>query len=103
MKPEELKEMVAFFDRLFHDRARTGDADYAVVSDGYFETLGIQLRRGRFFNDGDGPSAPHVAVISDAVAKQRWPNQDPIGHTIEFGQHGWRLAASSRRRRRRGR
>ena len=85
MKPEELNEMIGFFDRLFHDRSRTGDADYAVVSDGYFETLGIQLRRGRFFNDGDGPSAPHVAVISDAVAKQRWPNQDPIGHTIEFG------------------
>ncbi len=85
LKPEELHEVIAFFDRLFHDRSRTGDADYAVVSDGYFETLGIQLRRGRFFSDEDGPSAPHVAVISDGVAKQRWPNQDPIGHTIEFG------------------
>jgi ABC-type antimicrobial peptide transport system permease subunit len=85
LKPEELKEMVAFFDRLFKDHSRTGDADYAVVSNGYFETLGIQLRRGRFFNDGDGPSASHVAVISEAVANQRWPNQDPVGHTIEFG------------------
>jgi len=85
MKPEKLHEILAFFDRLFHDRSRTGDADYAVVGNGYFETLGIQLHQGRFFNDGDGPSAPHVAVINEAVAKQRWPNQDPIGHTIEFG------------------
>jgi putative ABC transport system permease protein len=85
VKPEDMKEIVAFFDSLFKDHSRTGDADYAVVSKGYFETLGIQLRRGRFFNDGDGPSAPHVAVISESVASQRWPNQDPIGHTLEFG------------------
>ena len=28
---------------------------------------------------------PHVAVISDSLARTRWPGQDPIGHTIEFG------------------
>jgi len=33
----------------------------------------------------DGPDSPHVAVISESLARQRWPGQDPIGHTIEFG------------------
>jgi putative ABC transport system permease protein len=85
LKPEEMKEMIGFLQGLFSDPSRTGDADFAVVSDGYFETLGIQLRRGRLFQQSDGPDAPHAAVISETAAQQRWPNQDPIGHTIEFG------------------
>jgi predicted permease len=37
------------------------------------------------FEERDGPDAPHVAVISESLARDRWPGQDPIGHTIEFG------------------
>jgi putative ABC transport system permease protein len=37
------------------------------------------------FDERDGPDSPHVAVISESLARDRWPNQDPIGHTIEFG------------------
>jgi predicted permease len=37
------------------------------------------------FNNADGPDASHVALISESVARQKWPDQDPIGHTIEFG------------------
>src|SRR4029077_19302838 len=33
----------------------------------------------------DGANTPHVAVISESLARGQWPNQDPIGHTIEFG------------------
>ncbi len=62
-----------------------GNADFGVVTDGYFEILGIPLLRGRFFNESDGPDSPHVAVISESLARERWPGQDPIGHTIEFG------------------
>ncbi len=72
------------FELLFRQKPK-GDADFGVVTDGYFETLGIPLLRGRFFNDSDGPDAPHVAVISESLARERWPGQDPIGHTIEFG------------------
>jgi len=56
-----------------------------VASEGYFQTLGIPLLKGRAFTAGDGPEAPHVAVISESVARQKWPNEDPIGHAIEFG------------------
>src|SRR6185295_19569029 len=32
-----------------------------------------------------GTDSPHVAVITESLARERWPGQDPIGHTIEFG------------------
>ena len=37
------------------------------------------------FDQRDGANSPHVAVISESLARDRWPNQDPLGHTIEFG------------------
>ena len=83
--PTFIKDLTSFLEELFRDKARTGNADFVVASQGYFETLGIPLRSGRLFSDGDGPDAPHVAVISESVARQSWANQDPIGHTIEFG------------------
>ena len=73
------------FDLLFQQKERLGDADFGVVTDGYFQVLGIPLLRGRLFDQRDSADAPHVAVISDSLARARWPGQDPIGHTIEFG------------------
>jgi predicted permease len=66
-------------------KARVGKADFCFATDGYFQVLGIPLIRGRMFEERDGMNAPHVAVISESLARERWPNQDPIGHTIEFG------------------
>ena len=66
-------------------KARAGNADFCVASDGYFQVLGIPLIRGRIFDQRDGGNALHVAVISKSLAREQWPNQDPIGHTIEFG------------------
>ncbi|MGC2743031.1 MAG: FtsX-like permease family protein, partial [Candidatus Angelobacter sp.] len=43
------------------------------------------LWRGRLFDDRDTMDAPHVALISESLAREKWPNQDPIGRTIEFG------------------
>jgi putative ABC transport system permease protein len=37
------------------------------------------------FDDRDTFNSQHVAVISDSLARIGWPGQDPIGHTIEFG------------------
>jgi predicted permease len=73
------------FGRMAQNRSRTGHALYAVASDGYFQTLGIPLIRGRMFDGDDTLNAPHVALISQALARQYWPDQDPIGQTIEFG------------------
>jgi putative ABC transport system permease protein len=70
---------------LFQQKERLGVADFCVATGGYFQVLGIPLVRGRIFDERDGASAPHVAVISESLARQRWPGQDPIGRTIEFG------------------
>src|SRR6202011_4313881 len=51
----------------------------------YFRTMGIPLIRGRMFSEQDDWNSTHVAVISEALARQRWPTQDPIGRVIEFG------------------
>ena len=83
--PAFINDLTKFMEELFLNKTQTGNADYVLASPGYFETLGIPLRSGRLFNDGDGPDAPHVAVISESVAQQTWPNEDPIGRTIEFG------------------
>jgi len=83
--PALIAELTKFFEDLFRDKSRSGAADYVVASDGYIETVRIPLRSGRWFSESDGPDAPQVAVISEAVAQQNWPGQDPIGQTIEFG------------------
>jgi len=79
------KELTSFFGQLFRDPTHTGDADYATVDEGYFRTLGIPLQRGRLFDDRDAADAPHVALISESLARQKWPNQDPLGQSLEFG------------------
>jgi putative ABC transport system permease protein len=70
---------------LFQHKERLGIADFCVATDGYFQALGIPLIRGRIFDERDRANAPHVAVISASLARDRWPGQDPIGRTIEFG------------------
>ncbi len=58
---------------------------FTVVGEGYFQTLGIPLLQGRFFDGRDSLDAPHVALISQSLAAEKWPGQNPIGHTIQFG------------------
>lgn len=53
--------------------------DYNMVSPGYFDTLRIPVHRGRTFTDGDDEKAPSVAIINQTMAKQFWPDQDPLG------------------------
>jgi putative ABC transport system permease protein len=64
---------------------RLGYAEFRVASAGYFPTVGIPLLRGRLFQDSDGPSAPHAALISQSLARRHWPNDDPVGQQIQFG------------------
>ena len=73
------------FDRLFRNVSRTGHAEYCAATSGYFRALGIPLIKGRLFDDRDTLETPHVALISESLAKKNWPNQDPVGKQIEFG------------------
>ncbi|MGH9842153.1 MAG: ABC transporter permease [Blastocatellia bacterium] len=68
-----------------NDPSKKGYADYRRTSPGYFAALGIPLLRGRLFETTDKAGAEHVAVISQSLARKYWPNEDPIGKRIQFG------------------
>jgi putative ABC transport system permease protein len=57
---------------------------YAVSPD-YFETMRIPLRRGRFLNERDRTTAPTPVLISESLAKRRFPGLDPIGQRVRMG------------------
>ncbi len=85
MTQNEVPKSFEGFGPLLQQKERIGNADFCVATDGYFQVLGIPLIRGRMFDEHDGANSPHVAVITESLARDRWPGQDPIGHTIEFG------------------
>ena len=57
---------------------------YAVTAD-YFDTLRIPLRRGRSLSAHDTEKTPAVVLISESLAKRRFPNQDPLGKRLHIG------------------
>jgi putative ABC transport system permease protein len=59
---------------------------YRPISPRLHETLGIPLLRGRFLTDADTERAPAVAVINEAMARQYFPNQNPLGQRLQLGQ-----------------
>jgi len=63
----------------------TPEADWRVVTPGYFSALGIRLIRGRFFDDRDTDTSAPVAIIDETMAKTYWPGEDPIGKRIHRG------------------
>ncbi|HEV2806260.1 MAG TPA: ABC transporter permease [Chthoniobacterales bacterium] len=56
-----------------------------AVSPGYFETIGLPLRRGRLLDAHDTAAAPLALVISESLAQRMFPNQDPIGRQVHIG------------------
>jgi ABC-type antimicrobial peptide transport system permease subunit len=83
--PAHLDELLRFFDQAFQDRAHMGEANYAVVSEGYLKSLNIPLLDGRLFDERDSIDTPHVALVSQSLAKEKFPNGNAVGHSIEFG------------------
>ena len=58
---------------------------HTVVLGNYFQTLGIPLIRGRFFNDADTHKSTRVVIINKTLADRYFHGQDPIGHRIKWG------------------
>jgi putative ABC transport system permease protein len=60
----------------------------------YFKVLNIQLRKGRVLTESDDANAPPVVIVNEELARQYFPNQDPIGKRLAFnccdGRTTWR-------------
>jgi putative ABC transport system permease protein len=60
----------------------------SIVSDGYVEAMGIELRAGRTFRASDLEGGARVAVIGQTLADRFWPNEDPLGKRLTQGIPG---------------
>ena len=58
-------------------------ADYRVVSPSFFETVGVQLKKGRLFEDGDRETTPQVFVVNEAFARTYLPGREPVGVRLD--------------------
>jgi putative ABC transport system permease protein len=56
-----------------------------AVTPGYFEVMGIPLRRGRLLDAHDVAGAPVAVLISESFAKRKFPGTDPIGQRLHIG------------------
>lgn len=60
-------------------------ASLRFVTPGFFAAMGIPIRLGRDVTDSDTLRAPHVAVVSESLARELWPGQNPLGRQITLG------------------
>ena len=61
------------------------------VGDRFFETTGIRLIEGRFFDGRDGENAPKTVIVNQTMAQTFWPGQNAIGRRVRPGMQGdWR-------------
>jgi hypothetical protein len=77
---------------------RPGAADWFVVTPGYFESLGVPLRRGRLPADSDTSAAPNVVFVNETTARILFRDGEPLGKRIRFsqttgGEQPWRTIA----------
>ena len=57
---------------------------FGTVTAGYFESMGVTLQGGRFFDQRDTLNAPKVVMIDDRLAKAFWPGRDAVGRRLYF-------------------
>ncbi len=63
-----------------------GGGHWLTSSPGYFDVFRIPVTRGRAFTDRDNSVAPGVVVINEAMARQYWPDSDPLGERLVIGR-----------------
>jgi putative ABC transport system permease protein len=70
------------------DPANPPTVDYRAAIPSVFETLEIPIRRGRGFTEADRAGTQLVAIVTDSLARQYWPNEDPLGRRLRLGNDG---------------
>jgi putative ABC transport system permease protein len=62
--------------------------NFGLITPGYFETMGISIRRGRDFSSGDTAESPPVVIINERLARQYFPGEEPNGRRLRLGFRG---------------
>ena len=65
------------------DAASRRSAHYQITSPRYFETLGIQLARGRAFTDRDVATAPQVCIVNEEFVRRFLQGREPLGTIVK--------------------
>ena len=65
--------------------------DYAVADSGLLGAMGVAVIRGRGITAADEATAPRIAVVNEAMAKQFWPDKDAIGQTFNTDSATYRV------------
>ena len=69
-----------------HAENSIGGMEVRYVTPGFFDLMGISIRRGRALQSSDAASAPPVIMVNEAVARQWWPSGDPVGDRVVIGR-----------------
>jgi predicted permease len=64
-------------------------AAYRVVLPGYFETMGLEVRRGRTFTGPETLDSPGAVVVNQFLAETHWPGENPIGKRLAVAGGDW--------------
>ena len=71
-----------YIQRPGQDEATAVMGDYRAVSQGLFETIGVELVEGRFFTEDDDQRGELVVIVDDQLARRAWPGQSAVGQRI---------------------
>jgi putative ABC transport system permease protein len=83
--PMTMSYLDASFEIVGRPPSEKGQRPYAalrVVTPGYFNAIGIPLRRGRGFTDRDNEQTPRVVIVNEVFVRRFFPNQEAIGQRI---------------------
>lgn len=69
------------------DQAPAADSTYLEITDGFFDTVGLRLVRGRDFTALD-PADGSVAIVNENLAARLWPGEDPLGRSLVIDHLG---------------
>src|SRR4029453_13879958 len=64
------------------DQSRDTQALFTIVAPGTFAALGVPLKQGRDFNEGDAANRPMVAIVNESLVGQSFDGDNPVGRTF---------------------
>jgi putative ABC transport system permease protein len=60
------------------------DSNFRVITPDYLQTMGVQLKSGRYFTSADGPNSAEVIIVNEAFVRRFLPNENPVGQHVSF-------------------